>query len=92
MTAARLPGRALHVAIIVWDLVWRSDNMNVSVSLTSAAKELGCDRSSASRALAMLAHAGLVETKHAPGRKIHVTVLDPPAAVDAAEMATPKVF
>lgn len=89
MTAARLPGRALHIAVVIWDLVWRGDSMNVQLSLAAAAKELGCDRSSASRALAALAVAGLVETKHVPGRKVQVTVLNAPAAVDAPVMTAP---
>ena len=93
MTAARLPGRALHVAIVIWDLVWRTDSMSVHLSLTAAAKELVCDRSSASRALAALAVAGLVETKHVSGRKVQVTVLNAPTnapeAVETAVMTGP---
>ncbi len=88
--AGRLPGRALHVGLVLWFWAGRTNAMTVSVSLTAIAKELAFDRSSASRALSALAHAGLVSVVHAAGRKVDVIILDAPsggeARIDAAQL------
>ena len=76
VTAARLPGRALHVGIVLWHVAWRTGDMKVSLSLTRTANELGCNRSSASRALAALEKAGLVTAKRMNGRNVEVDILE----------------
>lgn len=72
--AGRLPGRALQVATYVWFKVGCANAMTVSISLTAAATEFACDRSSMSRALAALARDGLVAVQRRAGRKVDVTI------------------
>lgn len=81
ITAARLPGRALHVGIVLWHLAWRTGDMKVSLSLTRTAKELECDRSSGSRALSALERAGLVTVKRRNGRNVEVEIVETADAV-----------
>lgn len=76
--AARLPGRVLHVSIVLWFWSGRRKTRTVAISLSSIARDFGFDRSSASRALATLARAGLVSVRRAAGRKAWVTILDAP--------------
>lgn len=76
ITGARLPGRALHVGIVLWHLAWRTGDMKVSLSLTRTAKELECNRSSGSRALSALERAGLVTVKRMNGRNVEVEILE----------------
>ena len=64
--AAQLPGRALHVGLLVWH---RSRVERVSqVSLTAGKREgFGLDRHATSRALSSLEKAGLVSVMRRPG-------------------------
>jgi DNA-binding MarR family transcriptional regulator len=79
-SAGRLPGRALHVGLALWLRVGLTNALTVSISLSALAAELGFDRSTASRALATLARAGLVAVQHGAGRNCSVTVLAASAA------------
>lgn len=75
-TAARLPGKALHVAMTLRLL----DGMqNVGpVALSSVRLEdAGVNRHAAYRALRQLEQAGLVAVRRARGRQPRVTILEP---------------
>jgi hypothetical protein len=66
-----LPGRALHVALVLWFRAGLAGNGVVSVNLS----RLPVDRSAASRGLAALEAAGLIAVRRRPGRKPLVTIL-----------------
>lgn len=72
--AMRLPGRALHVATVLWFRAGLTRSATVSLSL-SKLQDVGVARTTASRALAALERAGLVEVVRAPGRRPQVTIL-----------------
>ena len=73
--AARLPGRALHVALSIrfWTGIKKTDRIAVSVSGLS---ELGLSRHAVYRGLKVLEEAGLVSVVRHRGRKPWVTVMD----------------
>lgn len=73
--AARLPGKALAVALMVWRLAGMHKSDSVAFSLTSLEGELGVTRDSARRGLEALEVAGLVSVHRHPGRKPVVTLL-----------------
>ena len=75
VAAGRLHGKAVHIGLFLWFKAGCTASMTVSLSLAAVARELGCDRSTASRALGGLVQAGLVTVTHAPGRKVGVTIL-----------------
>ena len=75
--AARLPGKALHVAIAVYYLAGLKRRRTVALSGKVSA-ELGVDRHSKYRALKWLEEAGLVRVKRHPGRNPLVTILEVP--------------
>ena len=72
--AARQPGKALHVAIMLWHLAGIQRGGRVSLSL-SRMDVLGIKRTSASRGLKALETAGLVSVVRHPGRRPQVTIL-----------------
>jgi hypothetical protein len=73
--AARLPGKALTVALLVWrEAGWRKSR-TVPLCL-NAGKEVGVSRQTIRRAARALAAAGLVAIRSAPGRCLEVTILD----------------
>ncbi len=71
--AARLPGRALQVALIVWFGAGLEKNRTVPFSYKRAA-EMGCKREAARRGLAALERDGLVSVERGPGRSPRVTL------------------
>ena len=73
--AARLPGRALHVALSIrfWAGIKKTDRIAVSVSGLS---ELGLNRHAAYRGLQALEEAGLVSVVRHQGRKPWVTIIE----------------
>ena len=73
--AARLPGRALHVALWIrfWSGVKRSNQVAISISGLSV---MGVSRYAAYRGLAALEGAGLVAVRRHRGRKPRVTVIE----------------
>lgn len=74
--AMALPGKALHVGVVIWFQVGlqKTDNVKLSFSLLGHA---GISRWSASRGLLSLKDAGLVEVDRAVGRKPRVRVVRP---------------
>ena len=74
--AARLPGKAFQIGILIWRAVGFGDKMTVNISLTKAAAEMGFDRSSATRGLAALERAKLVSVARQAGCKPTITVLE----------------
>jgi|SRR5262245_16479037 len=73
--AARLPGRALHVALAVWYLAGVHRSASVHLSLSCLARELGVLRDSARRGLEELEQAGLVQVARHASRRSEVTLL-----------------
>lgn len=75
--AGRLPGRAMHVGIVLWHLAGMRRSLTVTFSLERA-KGLGVSRGAARRGLAALQRARLVSIQHAPGQAARVTLLESP--------------
>ena len=77
--AAHQPGKALHVAIVLWFLVGVKKTRTVALS-GSVLRGLGVNRYSGYRGLVALEQAGLVSAERHPGRNPVVTLLDAEAA------------
>lgn len=73
--ALKLPGKALHVSVMLWFYASLKRSGEVALSL-SRLKEVGVSRSSASRALVHLEKAGLVAVSRGAGRKPVVRLLE----------------
>jgi DNA-binding MarR family transcriptional regulator len=73
--AGELPGKALHVGICIWLEVGMKRSANVKVSLSKVGREMGCDRTTASRGLQHLETAGLINVDRHPGRCPRVRVI-----------------
>jgi len=76
--AARLPGRALHMGLVLWYWAGITKQRVVAPSLSRAEREFGVSRTALARGLAALEHADLVSVDRRAGRKPVVTLLDPP--------------
>jgi len=74
--AARLPGRSLHVAILLWYAAGLQKTATVSLSNTLA-QRFGIERNAKYRALRWLEHEGLVSVENNAGQAPRVTLLDP---------------
>ncbi len=74
--AARLPGRSLHVAILLWYAAGLQKTARVSLSNTLA-RRFGIERNAKYRALRWLEQAGLVSVENNAGQAPRVTLLDP---------------
>ena len=74
-TAAKLPGKSLHVAIAIWLTASLAKSATASLS-NLAALPFGLDRNAKYRALQWLEEAGLIEVERKPGRSPIVTVLE----------------
>lgn len=83
-TAMALPGRALHVGVVLWFQAGLERSLEVSLSL-SKFEERGVSRYAAARGLDGLERAGLVSTDHRRGRKVRVRILEAPTAPDALD-------
>ena len=90
-SAGTLPGRALHVGLVIWHLATKRRSNRVKVNLQRLAADFDIDRSTASRALGRLATAGLVRVERRDGRCPMVTLLDAPTGQDAAVVPTHEV-
>lgn len=77
--AGRLPGRTLHVALVLWFIAGVESRRAALALRPSVLKCFGVDRHAAYRALAQLEAAGLVTVRRARGRAPVVTLLDAPA-------------
>jgi hypothetical protein len=75
--AARLPGRALAVALVIWHLLGLRKSNTVRLA-PSKARSLGLSPRVVRRGLAALEGAGLVAVDRHRGRGPDVTVLDGP--------------
>lgn len=75
--AARLPGRALHVGIVVWFRAGLTRNRSVRLSRAQLVP-FGVDRFAMRRALAALEAAKLLSVTRASGRSPVVTLLPGP--------------
>jgi hypothetical protein len=73
--ACRLPGKALHVGLLLWVEAGCRKSRTVPFCLTRAA-ELGLHPDTFKRGLRALAGAGLVTINDRPGRSAEVTLLD----------------
>jgi hypothetical protein len=73
--AAQLPGKALHVGILLWQSAGCRKSRSVHFCLARAVS-LGMHLNSARRALRRLAKAGLIEIHHRPGQGLEVTLLE----------------
>ena len=81
--AGNLPGKALHVGIVLW--LWAGIEKRTSVKLSSFRLEpMGVSRHSSYRALAALEGAGLVSVVRKQGSGPLVTILEAPGAGDLA--------
>jgi hypothetical protein len=85
--ALRLPGRSLHVALLLWKDVGVKNRRTVRFNLSRAAELLGVDTSTTRDGLRELERAGLLTVQVVPGRPSQVTVNDLPRA----EPASPAV-
>ncbi len=77
MTAGKQPGRALHVAVVLWYRAGMGGGNAVRLT-ASARTEIGLKPDAASRGLAALEKAGLVSVVRHAGRIPVVTLLDVP--------------
>jgi hypothetical protein len=73
--AARQPGKALHVGLVLWQLVGMKRSSCVTLNL-SRLGTLGVSRYAGSRGLKALRAACLVKFEERTGRAARVTVLD----------------
>src|SRR5438094_3827769 len=80
--AARLPGRALHMGLVLWYWAGITKRRVVAPSLSRAEHEFGVSRTALARGLSALEGADLVKVYRHPGRKPVVTLLDPPRSGD----------
>ena len=74
--AARLPGRALHVGIVLWLESGLRKSAVVALS-QQRLRDLGVDRYAGYRGLSMLEQADLVDVQRHPGRLSRVTLRRP---------------
>ena len=72
--AARLPGRALALALCLWWEAGRRRRRTVKLCLTRVG--LGVSEYAARRALRALESAGLIAVERQPGRGLEVTLLE----------------
>ena len=80
-SAARLPGKSLHVGIALWHAVGRLRSHQVSLSNIDA-RGFGLDRNAKYRALQWLEAAGLISVKRKLGQTPIVTVVQDVATHD----------
>jgi hypothetical protein len=76
--AMALPGKALHVGLMLWLHSGMANRRTVHFCLARAEAE-GIPTRTARRAVRALERAGLVSVVQRPGRGLEVTILDPPA-------------
>lgn len=74
-TAAQLPGKSLHLAVMIWLSTNRSERNSICIGNCEALR-FGIDRNSKYRALAWLESAGLISVSRRLGRSPIVTLLE----------------
>jgi hypothetical protein len=75
--AMGLPGKALHVALVLWREAGCAKNRTVRLCLSGTLPE-GLNEQSARRGLRRLSEAGLVSIRQRSGRGLEVTINDAP--------------
>lgn len=73
--AGSLPGKALHIGIILWHLAGMEKSLTVKLS-TKKQREMGIKRTTGYTALKKLEEAGLVSVKRRTGRNSVVTLIE----------------
>jgi hypothetical protein len=73
--AGQLPGKALHVAVLLWKTAGCRRSRTVRFCL-SQGEVMGMHPNTARRALRRLAKAGLIEISHRSGQGLVVTLLE----------------
>jgi hypothetical protein len=73
--AARLPGKALHVGVVLWFYAGLKHSRTVALPNTTL-RSFGVNRNAKYRALTALQNAGLIEVEGQPGCNPRVTLLD----------------
>jgi hypothetical protein len=86
--ASRLPGKALHVALLLWREAGCRKSRTVRFRLARAA-ELGVLPDAARRGLRALGEAGLLSIRRQPGKSLEVTLMDAPASGPSAGSTRP---
>jgi len=76
--AARLPGKVLALALVLWREAGRSNRRTVKLSLRRL--PLDVSEQAGRRALWSLEAAGLVSVQRSPGNGLEVTIRDAPSA------------
>ena len=76
LKAMALPGKALHVGLMLWREAGCANTLTVRFCLTRAAAQ-GIPVKTARRAVQALERAGLVAVRRMPGRGLEVTLLSP---------------
>ena len=79
-TAAKLPGRSLHVGLLLWYVAGSAQSASVHLSNTLSLR-FGVDRNAKYRALLSLEGAGLIAAKRRRGRSPLVTILQDSSAL-----------
>ena len=74
-TAAQQPGKALHVAIVIWFLSGLKKSRTIALP-GSVLRTMGVNRHAGYRGLKALEKAALVTVERHPGRNPIVTILD----------------
>ena len=81
--AGRLPGKALHVGLLLWDETMRTNCRNVYLDLNKA-RPFGIHKDTVRRALAQLRKAGLIHITLRPGKPSEIILIDAQIDVSAA--------
>ncbi len=84
-----LPGKALHVALLLWREAGFRRNRTVPLCLSGSLPS-GLNRQSARRGLRQLAKAGLVSLRRRPGRGLEVTLNDVPTDHNSGQSPSPE--
>lgn len=74
MEAAKLPGKSLHVGIVIWFKAGLTKSHSVSVP-NGLLSTFGVDRHAKARALVSLESAGLISVKRKSGKNPVITIL-----------------
>ncbi len=75
LKAMALPGKALHVALLLWQRRGMAKGRAVHLCLTTTPQS-GIPTRTAQRAMAALEKAGLVQVERRPGSGLNVTILN----------------
>ena len=73
--AGRLPGKALAVGLVLWQLAGMTRKRTIRVCLSSL-RSLGLNEDSARRGIKVLERANLIEVRSRPGRGLDVILLE----------------